>query len=91
MCKKFIFEVEVTAYEQGMFVQALIPYQRFLAVNLFDIRWTSNLKNRYLLTLTNDAPITAKPLHFKPQEEAWFSAHLGKLITNWGDWVYTSA
>lgn len=79
--KKCELGPEVTAHEQWIFMCALIPCEKFLIVNQFDNGQNSNPKYHYKFTLTNNTPITTKPLHLKPQEDVWLDVHFGDLIT----------
>jgi len=37
-------------------------------------------KYHYELKLRNEAPIKAKPMRLRPQEEAWLDVHLDELM-----------
>lgn len=52
-------------HEKYKFMRALMPCKKFLSVNLFDVKQIDDLKYYYMLKLTNEAPITAKPLFLK--------------------------
>ena len=44
--------------------------------NIGDIK---DQRYHYQLDLKDERPIQAKPMHFRPEEEAWLDAHLDEL------------
>ena len=44
-----------------------------------NIGYVKDLKYHYRLDLKDERPIQTKPMHFRPEEEAWLDAHLYEL------------
>ena len=51
-----------------------------LAAAQTDIGYVTDPKYHYRLDLKDERPIEAKPMRFRPKEEAWLDAHLDGLI-----------
>lgn len=62
------------------FMQGLLSQESYLAARQTDIGYVRDPKFHYKLELTNQTPITAKPVRMRPQEEAWLDAHLDELV-----------
>ena len=62
------------------FLQRLLPSEAFLAARQTDIGEVRDPRFHYRLRLTNETPITTKPMRFRPEEEAWLDAHLDELM-----------
>ena len=45
-----------------------------------DIGYVKDPRYHYRLDLKDEVPIQAKPMRFRPKEEAWLDAHLDELI-----------
>ena len=61
------------------FLRSLIPHEVFLAAKQTDIAYIKDPRYHYWLDLKDEKPIQAKPMHFRPEEEAWLDAHLDEL------------
>ena len=61
-------------------MRGLIPCVHHLAVKQTDIGAVTDPKYLYRLKLNNEAPIRAKPMRLRPEEEAWLDVHLDALI-----------
>ena len=77
---KCAFGDAVGEAERVDFLRRLVPSEAFLAARQTDIGRVRDPKYHYQLRLTNTTPIQAKPMRFRPEEEAWLDAHLDELM-----------
>lgn len=62
------------------FLQRLIPCELRLAAKQTDIGKVRDPRYHYQLRLNNATPVKAKPMRFRPKEEAWLDVHLDELL-----------
>ena len=62
------------------FLQRLIPCELRLAAKQTDIGKVQDPRYHYQLRLNNATPVKAKPMRFRPKEEAWLDVHLDELL-----------
>ena len=77
---KYAFGESVSEESKREFLRRLIPCEHRLAAKQTDIGAVSNPKYHYQLRLRNEAPIKAKPMRLRPDEEAWLDTHLDELL-----------
>ena len=61
------------------FLCYIIPHEVFLEAKQTKIGYIKDLRYHYQLDLKDERLIQAKPMHFRPEEEAWLDAHLDEL------------
>ena len=62
------------------FLRRLIPCEQRLAAKQTDIGEVWDPRYHYRLRLNNATPVKAKPMRFRPKEEAWLDVHLDELL-----------
>ena len=77
---KCSFGEEVPEASRRSFLRGLIPCEARLAAKQTDIGAVLDPKYHYTLRLRNEAPIRAKPMRLRPEEEAWLDVHLDELL-----------
>ena len=73
------FGEDVPKQSRWDFLRSLIPHETFLAAKQTDIGCVKDPKYHYRLDLKDERLIQAKPMRFRPEEEAWLDAHLDEL------------
>ena len=77
---KCSFGADLPASAKQEFLRRLIPCESHLAAKQTDIGAVTDPKYHYELKLRNEAPIRAKPMRLRPEEEAWLDVHLDELL-----------
>ena len=77
---KCAFGAGISDQAKRDFLQRLIPCEERLAAKQTDIGAVSDPKYHYRLKLRNEAPIRAKPMRLRPEEEAWLDVHLDERL-----------
>ena len=70
------FGDDVPEQSRWDFLRSLIPHKAFLAAKQTDIGYVKDPRYHYRLDHKDETPIQAKPMRFRPEEEAWLDAHL---------------
>ena len=73
------FGEDIPEQSRRDFLRSLIPHKVLLATKQTNIGYIKDPRYHYQLDFKDERPIQAKPMHFRPEEEAWLDAHLDEL------------
>ena len=63
------------------FLRCLLPCEARLAAKQTNIGRVEDPRYHYRLKLRNEVGIKARPMHLRPEEEAWLDVHLDELVS----------